>query len=139
MPPYALQWRAIRDAKEAGCSRYDLYGISALGRSRAPDARPLSFQDGVRRGGRQAAGSVDVPVSRAAYACYRAAEMARALWYKRAKKLAAAIRRGFDGSHEPDPDPFHLGAKVVPEALEAGDVRAHVGEDDELLGGDAGD
>jgi len=27
MPAYALQWRAIRDAKDAGCGRYDLFGI----------------------------------------------------------------------------------------------------------------
>jgi lipid II:glycine glycyltransferase (peptidoglycan interpeptide bridge formation enzyme) len=27
MAPYALQWRAMRDAKAAGCSYYDLYGI----------------------------------------------------------------------------------------------------------------
>lgn len=27
MPAYALQWRAMRDAREAGCLRYDLFGI----------------------------------------------------------------------------------------------------------------
>lgn len=28
MAPYALQWEAIRMAKEAGCTEYDLYGVS---------------------------------------------------------------------------------------------------------------
>jgi len=27
MAPYALQWKAMRDAKEAGCETYDLFGI----------------------------------------------------------------------------------------------------------------
>jgi len=27
MAPYALQWKAMRDAKEAGCLNYDLFGI----------------------------------------------------------------------------------------------------------------
>jgi lipid II:glycine glycyltransferase (peptidoglycan interpeptide bridge formation enzyme) len=27
MAPYALQWRALRDARDAGCTEYDLYGI----------------------------------------------------------------------------------------------------------------
>jgi lipid II:glycine glycyltransferase (peptidoglycan interpeptide bridge formation enzyme) len=33
MAPYALQWQAIRDAKEAACEEYDLFGIP-------PDASP---------------------------------------------------------------------------------------------------
>ena len=27
MPAYALQWAAIRAARESGCSSYDFYGI----------------------------------------------------------------------------------------------------------------
>jgi len=27
MAPYALQWRAMQDAKEMGCKNYDLFGI----------------------------------------------------------------------------------------------------------------
>jgi lipid II:glycine glycyltransferase (peptidoglycan interpeptide bridge formation enzyme) len=27
MAPYALQWRAMRDARESGCGHYDLFGI----------------------------------------------------------------------------------------------------------------
>jgi len=94
MPAYALQWRAIRDAKEAGCSRYDLYGIPPSDDPAHPMRGLYLFKTGFGGAVVRRQGSVDVPVSRAAYACYRAAEMARALWYKRAKKLAAAIRRG---------------------------------------------
>jgi lipid II:glycine glycyltransferase (peptidoglycan interpeptide bridge formation enzyme) len=36
MAPYALQWRAIRDAKAAACFRYDLYGIPP----HSPDLEP---------------------------------------------------------------------------------------------------
>lgn len=94
MPAYALQWRAIKDAKEAGCSRYDLYGIPPSDDPAHPMRGLYLFKTGFGGTVVRRQGSVDVPVSRAAYACYRAAEIARALWYKRAKKLAAAIRRG---------------------------------------------
>jgi lipid II:glycine glycyltransferase (peptidoglycan interpeptide bridge formation enzyme) len=33
MAPYALQWQAVRDAKEAGCTAYDMFGIP-------PDSNP---------------------------------------------------------------------------------------------------
>lgn len=42
MAPYALQWRAIRDAHEKGCLRYDLYGIP-------PKENPLHPMAGLYR------------------------------------------------------------------------------------------
>jgi lipid II:glycine glycyltransferase (peptidoglycan interpeptide bridge formation enzyme) len=42
MAPYALQWRAMRDAKAAGCTAYDLFGIP-------PDASPTHPMAGLYR------------------------------------------------------------------------------------------
>ncbi|MHC6203141.1 lipid II:glycine glycyltransferase FemX [Breznakiellaceae bacterium SP9] len=49
MAPYALQWQVMRDAKAAGCERYDLFGIPA---SNAPD-HPMAglYQFKTRFGG----------------------------------------------------------------------------------------
>jgi lipid II:glycine glycyltransferase (peptidoglycan interpeptide bridge formation enzyme) len=42
MPAYALQWRAIQDAKEAGCTQYDFFGIP-------PDEDPAHPMGGLYR------------------------------------------------------------------------------------------
>jgi lipid II:glycine glycyltransferase (peptidoglycan interpeptide bridge formation enzyme) len=42
MAPYTLQWQAMQDAKAAGCTRYDLFGI-------APDDNPAHPLSGLYR------------------------------------------------------------------------------------------
>ena len=74
MAPYALQWRAMRDAKAAGCVRYDLFGIP-------PDDDPLHPMAGLYRfktgfGGEilHRLGSWDYPCKPVAHALFCAAE-----------------------------------------------------------------
>ena len=43
MPNHALHWRAMRDARDAGCADYDLWGIPP------PDARPDAAWAGIGR------------------------------------------------------------------------------------------
>jgi lipid II:glycine glycyltransferase (peptidoglycan interpeptide bridge formation enzyme) len=75
MAPYALQWEAIRTAKESGCTDYDLYGISP-----GPDpVHPLyglyRFKTGF--GGRivHRQGCWDYPLKPVSYAQFRAQEL----------------------------------------------------------------
>ena len=46
MAPYALQWRAMRDAKAAGCAFYDLFGIPPTDDPRHPMAGLYRFKTG---------------------------------------------------------------------------------------------
>jgi lipid II:glycine glycyltransferase (peptidoglycan interpeptide bridge formation enzyme) len=46
MAPYALQWRAMEDAKEAGCLEYDLFGIPPEDDPRHPMAGLYRFKTG---------------------------------------------------------------------------------------------
>lgn len=87
MPAYALQWRAMRDAKAAGCDGYDLFGIPPDDDPRHPMHGLYRFKTGF--GGRilHRLGCHDYPVMPAAYAAFRLAEGLRAFWYKRLVKL----------------------------------------------------
>jgi lipid II:glycine glycyltransferase (peptidoglycan interpeptide bridge formation enzyme) len=62
MASYALQWQAIQDAKEAGCTAYDLFGIPPDASPNHPMAGLYLFKTGV--GGRiiHRPGSWDYPV-----------------------------------------------------------------------------
>jgi lipid II:glycine glycyltransferase (peptidoglycan interpeptide bridge formation enzyme) len=56
MAPYLLQWTAIRDARDFGCKRYDLFGIPPAGDPSHPMAGLYRFKTGfggrvVSRGG----------------------------------------------------------------------------------------
>jgi lipid II:glycine glycyltransferase (peptidoglycan interpeptide bridge formation enzyme) len=71
MAPYALHWAIIRHAKDKGCSRYDLWGISD---------DPKSGWAGITRfkrgwGGKEvcAPGTFDLPISNFWYNVYRLA------------------------------------------------------------------
>ncbi|MCL2609730.1 MAG: peptidoglycan bridge formation glycyltransferase FemA/FemB family protein [Treponema sp.] len=77
MAPYALQWRAMRDAKAAGCAEYDLFGIP-------PDADPDHPMVGLYRfktgfGGKivHRPGSWDFPAKPLPYRAFRLAESLR--------------------------------------------------------------
>ncbi len=91
MPAYVLQWKAMLDAKEAGCVAYDMYGIP-------PDDDPTHPMHGLYRfktgfGGAvvHRVGSHDVPLMPLAYGAYALAERARSFWFK---KIVKAFRRG---------------------------------------------
>jgi lipid II:glycine glycyltransferase (peptidoglycan interpeptide bridge formation enzyme) len=92
MAPYALQWRAMRDAKAAGCRYYDLFGIPP----RPPEEEPDHPMAGLYRfktgfGGRivRRPGCRDYVYRPPAAALYFAAEKARKIirgWNKRRRR-----------------------------------------------------
>lgn len=90
MPAYSLQWRAIRDAKAAGCARYDFYGIPPTNDPAHPMYGLYRFKTGFGGSIVHRVGSLDVPTIPVFYECYRVAESLRAFWFKKAVK---AIRR----------------------------------------------
>jgi len=91
MPAYALQWQAIRDAKEAGCLRYDFYGIPPSDDPTHPMHGLYRFKTGF--GGRvvHRTGSLDMPLKHAHYQAYSLAEWFRLVWFKKLRKL---LRKG---------------------------------------------
>lgn len=90
MPAYALQWRAMRDAKSSGCTDYDLFGIP-------PDDDPGHPMHGLYRfktgfGGRvvHRLGCWDYPLNGFFYGAFSLAEGLRSFWFKKIKKLKPA-------------------------------------------------
>ena len=77
MAPYALQWRAMLEAKAVGCSRYDLFGIPPDEDPEHPMAGLYRFKTGF--GGRimHRPGSWDYPCRPILYALFNKAERLR--------------------------------------------------------------
>jgi lipid II:glycine glycyltransferase (peptidoglycan interpeptide bridge formation enzyme) len=82
MPAYGLQWRAIKDSLQAGCSEYDFFGIP-------PDDNPAHPMHGLYRfktgfGGRieHREGCWDWAASSIFYGLYRRAESLRQWYFK---------------------------------------------------------
>lgn len=86
MPAYALQWAAIRAAREAGCAEYDFYGIPPTDSPDHPMAGLYRFKTGF--GGRIAhrGGSWDYPLKPLLYEAFRGAETLRTWYYKDFRK-----------------------------------------------------
>mgnify|MGYP001359780522 CR=1 FL=1 len=86
MPAYALQWAAIKAARDAGCSEYDFYGIPPTDDPDHPMAGLYRFKTGF--GGKivHRAGSWDYPLRPVAYSAFRTAEAARTWYYKDFRK-----------------------------------------------------
>jgi lipid II:glycine glycyltransferase (peptidoglycan interpeptide bridge formation enzyme) len=97
MAPYALQWQAIRDAKEAGCSYYDLYGIPPSPPEEDPD-HPMAglyrFKTGF--GGRiiRRPGCYDYTYRPIVTGLYRLAEKARTALRNAKKRKARGKKSG---------------------------------------------
>jgi lipid II:glycine glycyltransferase (peptidoglycan interpeptide bridge formation enzyme) len=89
MPAYALQWRAIRLARERGCRRYDLFGIPPTDDPGHPMHGLLRFKIGF--GGRvlNRPGCYDVPLRPLLYSLYRGAETLRRSYYRSWRKRPA--------------------------------------------------
>lgn len=94
MSAYALQWKAILDAKEAGCKRYDFYGIPPNDDPSHPMHGLYRFKTGFGGNVVHRVGSLDVPLRPVVYVPYALAERARAFWFKRVKKLFRKDTRG---------------------------------------------
>ena len=86
MPAYALQWAAIRAAREAACSSYDFYGIPPSDDPNHPMAGLYRFKTGF--GGRvvHRGGSWDLGLRPGLYSAFRGAEALRTWYYKDFRK-----------------------------------------------------
>jgi len=87
MAPYALQWKAMQDAKESGCEVYDFFGIPPDESPDHPMAGLYRFKTGF--GGRivRRPGSWDYPCKPVLHALFKSAESLR-------KKIMQNKRRG---------------------------------------------
>jgi lipid II:glycine glycyltransferase (peptidoglycan interpeptide bridge formation enzyme) len=89
MAPYALQWKAMKDAKAFGCTEYDLFGIPPNDDPGHPMAGLYLFKTGF--GGRiiHRLGSWDYPCNPALYALFSTAERLRKKVRDRRKRRPA--------------------------------------------------
>ncbi len=102
MPTYALQWEAMRMAKEAGCRSYDLYGIPPRPDSWHPMYGLYQFKTGFSERVLERWGTWDYPYLPAACAMYAAAENARLFFFRRVKKGLFRKGRVKEGTERPD-------------------------------------
>lgn len=86
MPAYALQWRAIQDAKAAGCLEYDFFGIPPVDDPNHPMYGLYRFKTGWGGAIIHRPGCWDFPCRPHLYRLYRLAEAARKWYYKTFKK-----------------------------------------------------
>ncbi|MDR1374457.1 MAG: peptidoglycan bridge formation glycyltransferase FemA/FemB family protein [Treponema sp.] len=86
MAPYALQWKAIRDARDAGCLSYDLYGIPPGGDPSHPMAGLYRFKTGFGGSVIHRPGSWDLAYKPLTAALFRTAEGLRKLLTKARKR-----------------------------------------------------
>jgi lipid II:glycine glycyltransferase (peptidoglycan interpeptide bridge formation enzyme) len=92
MGPYALQWQAMRDAKAAGCTYYDLFGIPPTADPAHPMAGLYLFKTGF--GGRiiHRPGCYDYVYNPLLALLFRTAEKARKLLLQE-KKRTSVLRK----------------------------------------------
>jgi lipid II:glycine glycyltransferase (peptidoglycan interpeptide bridge formation enzyme) len=86
MPAYALQWRAIQDAKTAGCLEYDFFGIPPVDDPNHPMYGLYRFKTGWGGTIIHRPGCWDFSCRPHLYRMYRLAEAARKWYYKTFKK-----------------------------------------------------
>jgi len=86
MPAYALQWAAIRAARESGCTTYDFYGIPPVDDPAHAMSGLYRFKTGFGGEIRHYAGAWDFVLLPATYAAFRLAERVRLFWHKTVKK-----------------------------------------------------
>ena len=94
MPTYALQWEAIRMAREAGCTSYDLYGVPPQPDPGHPMFGLYQFKTGFSDRVLQRWGTWDAPFRPLLYASYRAAEAARMFYYRFGQETPARQAAG---------------------------------------------
>jgi lipid II:glycine glycyltransferase (peptidoglycan interpeptide bridge formation enzyme) len=86
MAPYALQWKAMQDAKAFGCTVYDLFGIPPNESPGHPMAGLYRFKTGFGGAIVHRPGSWDYPYKPALHALFKSAEILR-------KKIRISKRR----------------------------------------------
>lgn len=75
MGTYALQWAAIRKAREAGCSKYDMFGVAQLPDPSHPMYGLYRFKSGFGGKLHHRQGCWDYPLEESIYTNFRAAEL----------------------------------------------------------------
>ncbi|MCL1930352.1 MAG: peptidoglycan bridge formation glycyltransferase FemA/FemB family protein, partial [Treponema sp.] len=86
MGAYALQWKAMRDAREYGCAVYDLFGIPPNDDPHHPMAGLYRFKTGFGGAIVHRSGSWDYPCKPVWYALFSAAERLRKKMRDRRKR-----------------------------------------------------
>ncbi|MCL2762794.1 MAG: peptidoglycan bridge formation glycyltransferase FemA/FemB family protein [Treponema sp.] len=86
MAPYALQWKAMQDAKAFGCTHYDLFGIPPYDDPHHPMAGLYRFKTGFGGAILHRPGSWDYPYKPLWYALFSAAEHLRKTLRDKQKK-----------------------------------------------------
>jgi len=86
MAPYALQWKAMQDAREYGCAVYDLFGIPPNDDPHHPMAGLYLFKTGFGGAIIHRPGSWDYPCKPALYALFSGAERLRKKMRDRRKR-----------------------------------------------------
>ena len=93
MGNYALQWAAMRLARERGCRAYDLYGIAPSADADHPWAGLYRFKTGFGGAIVHRCGCWDYPVRAIPYLLFRRAETLRRDYYARLRPRIARLRR----------------------------------------------
>ncbi len=86
MPAYALQWKAMMDAKEYGCESYDMFGIPPSNDPDHPMHGLYRFKTGFGGVVHHRLGAWDYKYSFLVYPIYRIIEALRKFYYKTLKK-----------------------------------------------------
>lgn len=86
MPSYALQWRAIRDARNAGARSYDFFGIPPAEDPQHPMHGLYRFKVGFGGDIVHRPGAWDLPIHPLGYRAFRAVEGVRTYYHKVIKK-----------------------------------------------------
>ena len=92
MGNYALQWAAMRLARDRGCRVYDLYGISPSAAADHPWAGLYRFKTGFGGSIVHRCGCWDYAVRPIAYRLFRRAELVRRDYYARLRPRLARLR-----------------------------------------------
>ncbi len=75
MAPYALQWEAICQSQEAGCTEYDMFGISPNPDPHHPMYGLYKFKSGFGGDNHHSLGCWDYPLNDEMYTLFRASEL----------------------------------------------------------------
>jgi lipid II:glycine glycyltransferase (peptidoglycan interpeptide bridge formation enzyme) len=88
MPTYALQWEAMKAAKDAGCTAYDLYGVPPRPDPDHPMYGLYQFKTGFCEKVLERWGTWDVPFRPVGFRVYLGIEAARLFFFRVMKKRA---------------------------------------------------
>jgi lipid II:glycine glycyltransferase (peptidoglycan interpeptide bridge formation enzyme) len=86
MPAYALQWAAIKAARNTGCLEYDMYGIPPTNDEHHPMAGLYRFKTGFGGELRHYSGAWDYVFMPLLHSTFHAVEVARLFWHKKIMK-----------------------------------------------------